>query len=295
MAMRRRARRDPEGRMSLAEHLRELRNRVVKSALAIVGGAIAGWFLFGTVYEVLIAPVNEYKAAHPERAPDIRLIYSGPVAAFSVQLSLSIFVGLIVSSPLWLYQVWAFIVPGLTKHEKRISYAFIGAAVPLFLLGLYVGHLSFPLVLDVLLSFAQPGTGYFQQLSEYFSFITRYLLGFGIAFLLPVFLVALNMIGLLPARRMLRTWRPSVFLIFVFSAIMMPTPDPYSMFILAGPLVVLFFAAIGVAALLDRRRAANRPEWLATDDSSPSRIDDLLPGPAEPPAPVEPPPPADPA
>lgn len=259
--------------MSLGDHLRELRNRVVIAAFAIVVGAIAGWFLYSTVYRLLTAPIDAYKAANPDRAADVRLTYDGLTTAFSLQLSLSIFIGIIISAPIWLYQAWAFIVPGLTRHEKRISYLFLGAAVPLFALGIYLAHVSLPLVMAVLLDFAQQGTANFQQLSAYFNFVTRFLLGFGLAFLLPVFLVALNMIGLLPASRMLKSWRISVFLIFVFSAMMMPTPDPYTMFILALPLVVLFFGAIGVAALLDRRRRSSRPEWLSGNDEEASSLD----------------------
>lgn len=271
--------------MSLGEHLRELRNRVVKAAFSIVVGTIAGWFLYARVYHLLTAPIDAYKAANPDRAADIRLTYEGLTTAFSLQLSLSIFIGLIISSPIWLYQAWAFIVPGLTKHEKRVSYAFIGAAVPLFLLGIFLAHLSMPIVMGVLLDFAQQGTANFQQLSAYFNFVTRYMLGFGLAFLLPVFQIALNMVGILPAQRMMKAWRPAVFLIFVFSAIMMPTPDPYTMFLLAVPLIVLFFAAIGVARVLDRRKVAARPTWLDASDDEASEITET-PVAAEPAAPV---------
>lgn len=275
MAVVRRRPRDPEGRMSLSEHLRELRNRVVKAAFAVVVGTIIGWFLYGRVYYLLTAPIDAYKAAHPDRAEDIKLTYEGLTTAFSLQLSVSIFIGVVISSPIWLYQAWAFVVPGLTKREKRVSYAFIGAAVPLFLLGIFLAHVSMPIVMGVLLDFAQQGTANFQQLSAYFNFVTRYMLGFGLAFLLPVFQIALNMIGILPAERMMKAWRPAVFLIFVFSAIMMPTPDPYTMFLLAVPLVVLFFAAIGVAKILDRRKVAARPEWLDLGDEQASRITDV--------------------
>lgn len=259
--------------MSLADHLRELRSRVVKAALAIVAGAVAGWYLFSPVYHLLTAPIDAYKAANPARADDVKLVYSGITTAFSLHLSVAVFIGFIVSSPVWLYQVWAFIVPGLTRKEKRLSLAFIFSAVPLFVLGLWLAHFSLPIVMSVLLGFAETGTANFQQLADYFSFVMRFMLGFGFAFLLPVFLVGLNMVGILPARRLIKSWRISVFLIFVFSAMMMPTPDPYSMFLLAGPLVVLFFAAVGVAALLDQRKAVTRPQWLDIDDTQASVID----------------------
>lgn len=259
--------------MSLGDHLRELRNRITKAGLAIVVAAIAGWFLYDTVYEILRAPIDNYIAANPDRSGKIELTLSGPTAAFSLQLSVSMFLGFLVSSPVWLYQAWAFIVPGLTKKEKRISLTFISAAVPLFLGGVALAQVSLPLIMKVLLDFTPSNAANFQGLPEYFSFVLRFMLAFGFAFLLPVFLVGLNVIGILPATRLIQGWRVAVFLIFVFSAIMMPTPDPYTMFLLAGPLVLLFFAAYVVCRFLDKRKASQRPDWLEVDDTQASTIE----------------------
>ncbi len=264
--------------MTLAEHLREFRNRLFKAVLAVAAGTVLGWVLydpqswFEGVYALLTSPVEGYKLAHPERAADIELIFTGITSAFSLHFSVAIFTGLIVSSPVWLYQAWAFIVPGLTRKEKRVSLAFIGAAVPLFLLGIVLAHYSLPLVIGVLLDFTPTGAANFQTASDYISFVTRFSLGFGAAFLLPVFLVALNFIGLLPSSAMVRAWRPAVVGIAIFSAMMMPTPDPYSMFLLMGPLVLLYFGAIGVAKLLERRKRAARPDWLEIDDTEASPL-----------------------
>lgn len=273
MAALRRKERDPEGRMSLGDHLRELRNRITKAGLAIIIAAIASWFLYHRVYEILRAPIDDYIAANPSRQDDIRLTVAGPTTAFSLQLTVSVFLGFLISSPVWLYQAWAFIVPGLTRKEKRISLAFLGAAVPLFLMGVGLAQVSLPLIMRVLLDFTPSDAANFQLLSEYFSFILRFMLAFGFAFLLPVFLVGLNMIGILPASRLIQSWRVSVFLIFVFSAIMMPTPDPYTMFLLAGPLIILFFGAYVVCRTLDKRKAKHRPDWLDVDDEQASSIE----------------------
>jgi sec-independent protein translocase protein TatC len=278
MARLRRRPRDPEGRMTLAEHFREFRNRLFVAVLAVAVGTVVGWMVYGPhswftgVYNVLTAPVEEYKAAHPERAGSIELTFTGITAPFSLHFSVAIFTGLILSSPVWLYQIWAFIVPGLTRKEKRVSLAFIGAAVPLFLLGLWIAHISLPLVIGVLLDFTPTDAANLQTATDYISFVTRFSLGFGAAFLMPVFLVALNFIGILPSSAMVRAWRPAVVGIAVFSAMMMPTPDPYSMFILMGPLVGLYFAAIGVAKLLERRKRAQRPDWLDVDDTEASPL-----------------------
>lgn len=256
--------------MPLADHLRELRSRIVKSGLALLIGTAAGWVLYDRVLAILTNPYTVYKKAHPDRLID--LTYTGLTAAFSQRLSVAIFLGVIASSPVWLYQLWAFIVPGLTKKEKRLSLTFIAAAVPLFVAGCYLANISMPYVVAVLLDFSAQGTANLQTLSDYLSFVMRFILAFGFAFLLPVFLIALNMIGVLPASRLAKSWRVSIFLILIFSAMMMPTPDPFTMFILAGPLIILFFVALGIAKLLDRRKASDRPEWLDADDTAASAL-----------------------
>ncbi|MFV0463837.1 MAG: twin-arginine translocase subunit TatC [Nostocoides sp.] len=282
MALPRRRPRDPEGRMSLAEHFREFRSRLVKAAFGVAIMAVVGWLIYGPVtafghtfkgvFAVLRAPVDAYVAANPDRHDDVMLIFNGVTTAFSLKLSVSIFTGLVLSSPIWLYQIWAFIVPGLTKKEKRVSRWFIFTAVPLFIAGILLAQFSLPLVVGVMLDFTPAETANFQQASDYISFVTRFSLGFGVAFLLPVFLIALNMVGILPYRNMLKFWRPAVFLIFVFSAMMMPTPDPYSMMLLAVPLIILYFAAVLIARIFDRRKEAQRPDWLDAEDNQASSI-----------------------
>jgi sec-independent protein translocase protein TatC len=262
--------RNPEGRMTLGDHLRELRRRFLIAAAAVLLGAVLGWVTYPQVYDRLAAPFNDYKRAHPESV--ISLNFGNATAAFSQQVSIAIFVGVLVSSPVWLYQLWAFIVPGLTKKERRISLAFIGAIVPLFLSGCALSYYVLPKVLAVLYGFTPPGASNIQQVSDYFSFVTRFIIAFGGAFLLPVFLVALNAIGILPSATMLRAWRPAVFGIFVLSAIATPTPDAFTMFLLAIPLVVLYFAAIVVSKLIERGRRRSRPEWVEVPDDEASTL-----------------------
>lgn len=258
--------------MSLGEHFRELKRRLIISAVAIAAGGVVGWLVYGPLLAVLRGPVDAYKKAHPDRAPDIQLTFTGLAAPFSLHLSLAIFTGIILTSPVWLFQVWAFILPGLNRKEKRISRSFIAAGVPLFLGGIALAHYSLQIVIPVLLNFTPKGAANFQTLTDYISFVTRFSLGFGFAFLLPVFLVALNMIGLLPSSAMLKAWRVSVFLIFVFAAMMMPSPDPYSMMLLAVPLTVLFFGAIGISRLIERGRRRSRADWLDTSDDEASAL-----------------------
>ena len=257
--------------MSLKDHLLEFRRRLMVSAFALVAGAVIGWIYYEPVYDHLTSPFDEYKATNPDAI--VSLNFGNATAAFSQQLTIAIFVGVIVSSPIWLYQFWAFVVPGLTRKEKRISLAFIGATVPLFLVGCWFAYMTLPKALTILFGFTPEEGSNIQQASDYFKFVTRFILAFGAAWLLPVFLVALNAIGVLPGRTLLKAWRPAVLLIFVAAAIITPTPDPFTMFLLAGPLVVLYFGAVGVSLLLDRRRKDADPDWMKVDDESASPLD----------------------
>ncbi|GAB3082040.1 MULTISPECIES: twin-arginine translocase subunit TatC [unclassified Phycicoccus] len=256
--------------MTLGDHLRELRRRFLISAIAVLLGGVLGWIFYPQVYARLAAPFNDYKLANPQSV--ISLNFGNATAAFSQQVSLSIFVGVIASSPVWLYQVWAFILPGLTKKERNISLAFIAAIFPLFLAGCGLAYFVLPAVLAVLYGFTPAGASNIQQVSEYFSFVTRFILVFGAAFLLPVFLVALNAIGILPASAMLKAWRPAIFGIFVLSAIATPTPDAFTMFLMAIPLTVLYFVAILVSKLIERRKRKARPDWVEVPDDEASTL-----------------------
>ena len=255
MAFRRlRKQRDPEGRMSLGDHLRELRNRLTIALIAIVVGAGIGWWKYDAIFQRLEAPIQQV-AAERGTALSTLINFSGITDAFSILITVGLFVGVVIASPVWLYQIWAFIVPGLTSREKKTAVLFIVTAVPLFLAGCALGYLTLPKAVHALLGFTPEGATNILPADTYLNFVLKFILAFGLAFLLPVFLVGLNAAGVLPARSMLRGWRPAVFLIFLFAAIMTPSPDPWSMLFLARPMVGLFFGAVGVGALLDRRRA----------------------------------------
>ncbi|HET7761919.1 MAG TPA: twin-arginine translocase subunit TatC [Phycicoccus sp.] len=270
MARLRRRPRDPEGRMTLAEHFREFRRRLFVSAAAVLVAAVVAGIFYDRVFAVLTQPFYAYAAANPKSL--VSLNFGEATSALSNLISLSIFVGVIVSSPVWLYQLWAFIVPGLTTREKRISLAFVGSIVPLFLLGCWLGYTILPQSLAILYGLSPEGTSNIQQVSMYFSFVTRFILVFGLGFLFPVVLVALNVIGLMPASRLIKGWRVSVVLIFVFAAVATPTADPFTMFVFAAPLTILYFAAYGVCRVLDRRKEASRPDWLDVGDNEASPL-----------------------
>jgi sec-independent protein translocase protein TatC len=257
--------------MSLADHLRELRRRFIIAAGAVAVGSVLGWVEYDSLFNRIMAPLRKVAA---ERHGLVNINFGGITQPFTVQLQVALFVGVIVASPVWLYQVWGFIVPGLTKREKRTTVGFIGAAVPLFLGGCFIATQVVPRAVEILLGFTPNGAANLPDAALYLTFVMRFILAFGLAFLLPVFLVGLNVAHVLPARIMLKGWRVAVLLIFVFAAMMTPTPDAWTMLVLAMPMVGLFFAAVGVATILDRRRARREPQWAKIADDEASPLDD---------------------
>ncbi|MFC7593812.1 twin-arginine translocase subunit TatC [Terrabacter sp. GCM10028922] len=264
-----RRKRDPEGRMSLGDHLRELRNRITISAIAILIGAIFGWIYYNRIIGKLIEPLKELADKSDGL---ININFAGMTDPFAIQITVSLFAGLIIASPIWLFQIWGFIVPGLTGKEKLVARLFVVAAVPLFLAGCLFAFVMVPKAVTVLLSFTPTGTANLQDATAYLTFVLKFIIAFGCAFLLPVFLVALNLVGVLPARSMLKGWRPAVMVILVFAAIMTPTPDAYTMLFLATPMVLLYFASVGVAFLFDRRKEEHKPDWLDVPDDQASSL-----------------------
>jgi sec-independent protein translocase protein TatC len=262
--------RNPEGRMALADHLRELRNRILVSASAIVVCAIVGWVLYPKVIERLIQPLKDVAAQRGDSLVNIN--FGGMTDPFATQITVSLFVGLLLASPVWLMQIWGFVVPGLTKKEKRVTRLFVVAAVPLFLAGCVAAFVMVPKAVGVLLGFTPEGTANLQDANLYLAFVLKFIVAFGCAFLLPVFLVAFNLVGILPANTMLKGWRPAVMIIFVFAAIMTPTPDAYTMLFLASPMIVLYFASVGVAFLFDRKKKETLPDWLDVPDDQASAL-----------------------
>lgn len=241
--------------MPLRAHLVELRNRVVVSAAFVLLGAIVGWYLYDWLIIQIQAPLETVREEYERENTAIN--YSGVTSAFNQRVTLSIWVGVILSSPVWIYQIWAFITPGLTRKERWYGLGFMAAAVPLFLAGVSLAWLVLPNAVTFLIAFTPDDdiSASFLPANEYVSFVTRVMLAFGVAFLTPVVMVALSMVGLVSARTWLKGWRIAVVLAFVFSAIASPSPDVITMFALAGPMIVLYMLAVVVTVVVDRRRA----------------------------------------
>lgn len=256
---------NPEGRMALLDHLKELKNRLIKSAIGVLLGAVAGWFLYEPVVNSLSDPLIKI-AEETKRTAVLNFASVGD--PFDFKLRIAIQIGLVLSSPIWIYQVWAFITPGLTKKERRYTLGYMAAAVPLFLAGVYVAWTVIPNVVRALLQFTPQNGANNIDASQYLTFATHMLLFLGIAFLVPVVLVGVNMAGVLSGRTILKAWRITVFLVFVLAAVAAPGADALSMFMLAGPLLVLFFAAIGLCMLNDKRRARQQSKIAAETEAT---------------------------
>jgi sec-independent protein translocase protein TatC len=242
--------------MSLGQHLVELRKRLTIAAVSIIVAAVGGWFLQPFVISQLTAPLTEAaKLAHRSANLNFQLL----TGAFDVEIQVAITIGVVVSSPVWLYQIWAFIVPGLKSRERRYVYGFLGTAIPLFLIGCCAGWIIMPHMVQLLTSLAPDKSTSLINGDDYVNFITKLIIAVGVGFVLPVFMVMLNFIGVMSARTILRGWRVAVLLICIFTAIVTPAADVVSMLVLAAPIIALYFAAALVAHLHDRsvaRRAA---------------------------------------
>lgn len=238
--------------MSLAAHLRELRRRAAVAAAAIVVGAAAGWMLTDPVLALLTAPLADV-AAHDGRMAALN--FDSVTSAFELRLRLSLLIGLIVASPVWLYEIIAFLTPGLTTREKRFSFGFLGAAVPLFLAGAGIGAAVLPHIVEMMLSFTPAGAAAMMRAETYYEFALRLMITVGIAFVVPVLLVLVNTLGLVSGRAILAAWRWAIVAIMAFTAMATPAADILGMFVLALPMIVLYFTAVGVCILADRRRA----------------------------------------
>jgi sec-independent protein translocase protein TatC len=268
-------RKNPSGEMSLKDHLKELRNRLIVAGIGLTLGAVIGFIVYQPFFSALIDPVHRLS----EEGRIVTVSFSAVGQPFDIMLQVALFVGLVISSPIWLYQLWAFVVPGLKKQEKRYALGFIAAAVPLFALGVALGWLVLPEAVQFFVGLSPEGTANVISADVYIPFVLRLFLAFGVALVLPVVLVGLNMLGVLPGKQILKHWRITVFVIALIAALAAPGSDAMTMFYLALPLVLLFGVAIGVCLINDRRRAKkaakaeqDNEDYLA---SGPTTLDEL--------------------
>jgi len=258
--------------MTLIEHLRELRTRLFRSAIAIAIGAVIGWVYYEQVFAIIRRPYDDLLVQARSEGKTVILAITGVTDAFSLQLKISIFAGILLAAPVWIYQLWRFLAPGLTGRERKWSYIFTIVATPLFIAGCALGYWVLPRSLELFFGFTPVNTTNIYSVDTYLSFILQFVIFFGLGFLIPLVLVMLNFAGILSGRRLVSWWRGLVLGTFVFAAVATPSGDPIGMVLLALPMLVVVGIAIGVSLLNDRRRrrrnARNVPRW-ADDELSP--------------------------
>lgn len=259
--------------MTLVEHLRELRNRVFKGVLAIVVTTVAAWFFYDLLLDLLINPYQN-ATGDSDQTLDRKLVQGTIAGPFILQLKVCGLAGLVLASPVWLYQTWAFIMPGLHKHERKWTLIFAAVAGPLFMAGVALGYAVLPKGIDMLLGFTGPNIANYIDVLGYLSFTIRMLLAFGVAFEIPLFVVLLNLAGVVSAAQLAHSRRWIVLLAFVFAAVATPSADPFSMLALAIPMTMLFLLSEAVAHVVDRRRARRSGfAGLSDDETSPLEYD----------------------
>jgi sec-independent protein translocase protein TatC len=246
-----------DGRMALSDHLRELRARVLKVALTLVVALVVALFFFDHLFDFVYGPYQSAQDSLP-RGSSLATT-SGAGGGLMLYLKLCGFAALIGTAPVWLYQAWAFVLPGLRPTEKRLTYLFLAVAGPLFLAGIALGFLTLPKGLEVLIGLNPDGVTNLVDFNEYLQFFFRTLLVFGFAFEIPVFVILLNRAGVVRARTLGR-YRPWIVVaIFVFAAAATPSTDPFTMTVMAVPMLVLYLLSEVVARLHDKRLEARGP------------------------------------
>lgn len=242
-------------RMPLMEHIRELRSRLIRSMIAIVLGSIAGWYLYDQIVHALVEPVCQPGIQGVAEGRCGALVITGVVGPFSLHIKVAIFAGIAIAAPVWLYQFWAFLAPGLHRHEKKWAYSVAAAGVPLFAMGATIAYLILPNAVRFLLGMTPEDIANQLPLNDYLNFVLRLLFVFGISFELPLIIVMANLARLVSAASIRKVWRGMVFGIAIFAAVATPTGDPGTMLALMTPMTVLYLISIGITTLVDRSRA----------------------------------------
>ncbi|MDQ1689554.1 MAG: sec-independent protein translocase protein TatC [Frankiaceae bacterium] len=256
--------------MPLMEHVRELRNRVLKAVLGLAVGTAAAWFLFDSVWALMTRQFCALPQSR-ELTGHCDLLISGVFDAFFLKLKVSFLLGLVFGSPIWLYQLWAFVAPGLHRREKRWALGFVAAAVPLFCFGAYLAYVTLPVGLRILLGFTPEHVVNALRVTDYLRYLTTMLLVFGVSFEFPLLLLLLNLAGVLTYARLAGWWRGMILGIFVFAAVATPSQDPFTMLALAAPMCVFYVVVLLIAWI--RRRRGGDGLYSDLPDDEPSTLE----------------------
>lgn len=286
---------NPEARMPLMDHIRELRSRLVKIIAGLLVGMIIGFIFFDQhtfsafgrtitipgLWDFLQRPYCEALSHQPEEGRCALYLF-GVLEPFFLRMKVAFVVGLILSSPVWLYQIWAFVTPGLHRTERRYTLGFLGLGVPFFVAGAALAYFTLDKGLRLFLSFLPAAAELNLRANEYLTYVVVIVLIFGVSFELPLLATFLNFAGILTYERLRRWRRMIVFGVCVFAAIATPSQDPFTMLALSIPMVILFEIATLIAKIHDSRKAASSPYAdLSDDEASPLDLDDVSTGDSE--------------
>jgi sec-independent protein translocase protein TatC len=262
--------------MTLVAHLTELRNRIFKALLALlVATAICFWWYEHGLGEFIRAPYCNLPAElrYGDSDRGCGLLITDVFGGVFIRLKVAFLAGTVLAAPFWLYQLWAFITPGLKRNEKRYGITFVAVSSLLFAGGAVLAYISLSAGLELLLSLAGDGVVIALTAPDYIGFVLSLLVAFGVSFELPLIAIALNLVGVLSHEVLAKSRRWIFFLTVVFAAFVTPTQDPFTMLLMAGPMILLFELAIQVARIVDKRRAkrdaAEHFHDLSDDEASP--------------------------
>jgi sec-independent protein translocase protein TatC len=269
-----------DGSMTLMEHLRELRNRLFKACIAILIGFVVGWLVGKYVLHIIQSPycelmkndaIAKHKYTDGWSCPFVQL---GVTDILVLRMKIALWVGLVLAAPIWMYQLWAFIAPGLHRHERKWAYLFTALAAPLFAAGGVLAYFVVAKGLGFLLEFNPPDVTTQLEITKYVDFVTGLMLLFGVAFEFPLGIMLANVAGIITGKRLLGWWRIAIFAFFLFAAVATPTADPFGMTFLALALSLLYFGAVGFAFFNDRRKRRKQPGYANLGDDETSSLDD---------------------
>ena len=242
------------GRMTIWEHIAELRGRLIRCTIAIVVGMVFGFWVYPYLLSFLLDPLCDLVG--PEQC---RLVATDPLDPFATRIKISAYVGIVVAMPVLLWQIWRFVTPGLYPHEKRYAVPFVVSAVLLFIFGAAIAYYTLNPALEFLISIAGTDVEPFYTPDNYVSLIAYMMLAFGVGFEFPVLLVALQLVGVLTPAKLLSWWRYAIVIIVVFAAVATPSADPVSMMALATPMLIFYALAIVIGYLVQKVRRGKQP------------------------------------
>lgn len=251
----------PDDRMTLTDHLAELRMRIIRVVLSVGVGFVVVLTFYDPVLKFLKHPYTSYCAPLIRKDPTAcELVFLSPLSGFTTRISIASYAGIFFAIPVILWQLWKFVVPGLHENEKKYAIPFILSAVGLFLLGAFIAYISLEPALSFLISWAGTGTKATFTVDQYISFVGLMTAAFGVGLEFPLLLVFLMLVGILKYQTLLKNWRYAIVGIVVIAAVITPSGDPFSLFALATPMLILYFVAAMVGMRIQKKRARDAAE-----------------------------------